>query len=508
MRHTAHKPDFRKALTPDLLYTYTTTVGNRVYVRARSTDGGGVFVEQTYAPTYYLPTDTFTGVQSIDGQPLLPVPCATIREGKKFLEEHPDAFGDIQPEYMLLADVYGDMDITVDMDRLYLWNLDIETESETAFAPPEDPFNAVTAITVTWRHMGQRGTVVYGLRPFDAPEGTTYVQCDTEEDLLHAFLKDWRGKGDYPDIITGWNVQFFDIPYLVNRYRRVLGDDAAVTLSPFKQISDRQLTLNGRAQTVMDIRGVAVLDYYELYRKFTFSQQESYRLDHIAHVELGKRKLSYAEYQSLSQLYRENYQKFIEYNIQDVQLVEDLDDKMKLIDLVCALAYSAKANYTDTFKQVRLWDIMIYHYLRAQGKQIPPRREVDKSEQYTGAYVKEPQVGQHAWVCSFDINSLYPHIIREWNLSPETLMDRSAIGQFTIEELLDRKIDTSRWVGETVNNDNALAANGMQTSRRHEGFLPAMLRTMYEQRVATQKELKPKKKLLEAVNAEIHRRKL
>ena len=478
------KPEFTDTLRPDLQYTYVTTIGSRVYARARSTDGRAVFVESQYKPTYYLPVDAYTGDASYDGRPLQAVTCKSIRDGKEFLEKHPNAYGSIQPEYMFLADALGDTDVHPDTDRLHIWNIDIEVDSETAFAPPDNPFNEVTAITVMWKRAGESGTIVYGTKPYIADDTITYHECGNEDDLLVKFMKDWRGGGDYPDIVTGWNVQFYDLPYLVNRMIRLWGGAEHVQdLSPFQQLTTRQMWINTREQMVVDIRGVAILDYYELYRKFTFSQQDSYRLDHIAHVELGKRKLSYAEYQSLSRLYQEDYQKFIDYNIQDVRLVNDLDEKMKLIDLVCALAYSAKANFTDTFKQVRLWDVMIYHYLRAQGKQIPPRRNVEKTEQYAGAYVKDPQVGQHEWVCSFDVASMYPHIIRQWNLSPETLMGRTTINKFTVDQLLSQSIDTQLWVGESAGNDNALAANGLQTSRSVEGFLPAMLKTLYDERM-------------------------
>ena len=474
------KPEFTDTLTPELQYTYVTTIGSRVYARARGADGCAVFVESKYAPTYYLPVDEYTGHASFDGRPLQPVPCKSIRAGKEFLESHPHAYGNIQPEYMFLADALGNTEIQPDMDRLHIWNIDIETDSETAFAPPEDPFAEVTAITIRWKRGGKFGSIVFGTKPYDADDTITYHECVNEDEMLRQFVKEWRGGGDYPDIVTGWNVQFYDLPYLVNRMARLWGDEQVQSLSPFQQITKRQMWINTREQMVVDIRGVTILDYYELYRKFTFTQQESYRLDHIAHVELRKRKLSYAEYQSLSRLYRENYQKFIDYNIQDVQLVNDIDEKMKLIDLVCALAYSAKANFTDTFKQVRLWDIMIYHYLRAQGKQIPPRRHVEKTEQYTGAYVKEPQAGQHQWVCSFDINSLYPHIIRQWNLSPETLAG-SKVPDITVERLLLWQMESTYPPGKP--KEYAMAANGVLTEREREGFLPAMLKTLYEERV-------------------------
>ena len=396
MLHPRSKPDLHTTLTPNLQYTHTTTIKQNVLVRARSSDGRAHFIKTAYRPTYYLPTNEYTGETSIDGCPLLPYEQDSIRDGRTFLSEHREAYGNIQCEYMLLSDVYGSKDIVPEMDRLLIWNFDIEVDSETSFAPPDNPTNAITAITVMWRHRGERGTVTYGLQPYEAAEGVEYVQCEDEEALLKRFIQNWRA--DYPDIVTGWNVQLYDIPYLIGRIKRVVNAPAASSLSPYTHLSERKVMFYGREQLAVDIRGVATLDYLELYRKFTFTQQESYRLDHIAHVELGQRKLSYAEYRSLSALYVENYAAFMDYNVQDVQLVESLDDKMKLIELVCSLAYSAKTNYTDTFRQVRLWDTMIYHHLRAQHQQIPPKKSEAKDTQYVGAYVKPPQVGQHEWV--------------------------------------------------------------------------------------------------------------
>ena len=499
MRHSLTKPALRSQLTPDLQYTNCTTIGQNVCIRARAADGRAYHIKTPYRPTYYLPVDIHTGETSFDGRPLLPQQCESIREGRQFLSEHSDAYGNIQCEYMVLSDVYGGTDIVPDMDRLYIWNIDIEVDSEVDFAPVEDPHNAVTAITVMWRHMGQRGTVVYGLKPYVAAADVTYTCYETEEKLLAAFLVDWCGNNDYPDIITGWNVQFFDIPYLVNRVRRVLGTTNANRFSPYRQLSDRRVTFHGRDQSAVDIRGVAILDYFELYRKFTYTQQESYRLDHIAHVELGKRKLSYAEYSGLSALYTENYQKFIEYNIQDVQLVESLDDKMKLLELVCALAYSAKANYVDTFRQVRLWDVMIYHHLRTRHQQIPPKKSEVKDTQYVGAYVKDPQVGQHPWVCSFDVASMYPHIIREWNLSPETLVG-NRVTTLTVDALLDRtNVKDYLSDGDHVPEGYALAANGVLTRRDKEGFLPAMLKALYDERIRFKNLATASKKQREAL---------
>lgn len=498
MRHPLTKPLITDTLLPEQQYTAAATIGNRCYIRARERDGRAVFVEHKYSPTYYLPTNLYTGITSHDGRPLAPVNCRDIYAGKDFLQEHPHAYGNIQCEYQYLSDVYGAQEIAVDMDRLYIVNIDIEVAAATAYAPVDDPFNEVTAITMRWRHRGQRGIVMYGTGAFTHGDGVAYVRVENEEALLTAFLADWRGKGDYPDIVTGWNIQFYDMPYLVNRLRRLFGDNAANSISPFERIEDRRVTLQGRDQSVVDIRGVAILDYLELYRKFTYTQQESYRLDHIAHIELKERKVSYAEYQSLQHLYQENFQKFMEYNRHDVELVDRLDEKLRFIELVCTLAYSAKANYVDTFRQVRLWDIMIYHHLRAKNQHIPPKLNVDKTEQYAGAYVKDPQVGQHKWVCSFDVASMYPHIIREWNLSPEMVVgDRWA--DLSVDTLLHRGVDVSARLGD---EDLSVTANGVRTRRDAEGFLPEMIRSLYDERVKYKSLAGKAKKLLATLTPE------
>ena len=173
-----------------------------------------------------------------------------------------------------------------------------------------------------------------------------------------------------------------------------------------------------------DLRGISTLDYLELYRKFTYTNQESYRLDHIAFVELNERKLDHSEFDTFKEFYDNDWQKFIEYNIHDVRLVDQLDDKMKLIDLAYTMAYDAKVNYEDIFSQVRMWDNYIYVELLKRKIAIPPKKEsATKSEKYAGAYVKEPKPGRYDWVVNFDLNSLYPHLIMQYNISPETIRE-------------------------------------------------------------------------------------
>jgi DNA polymerase elongation subunit (family B) len=290
-----------------------------------------------------------------------------------------------------------------------------------------------------------------------------------------------------PDIITGWNTKFFDVPYLINRFKKILGEDDCKKLSPWNRINERTTVINGRQLIAYELVGLASLDYIELYKWYApgGKSQESYKLDNIANVELGEKKLSYDEYDSLHQLYKLNYQKFIEYNIKDVDLILKLEDKLKLLELAVTLAYDTKTNYEDVFAQTRMWDSLTYSYLLEKKIIVPPRIVKDKDSAFEGAYVKEPQTGLHKWVASFDLNSLYPHLMMQYNISPETLIEpqnytqemRDVLSQgITVDKLLKSQIDTSNLKGAT------LTPNGQFFRTDFQGFLPKMMEEMYQDR--------------------------
>jgi DNA polymerase elongation subunit (family B) len=290
-----------------------------------------------------------------------------------------------------------------------------------------------------------------------------------------------------PDVLTGWNTEFFDIPYIINRFNKILGETETKKLSPWNYINQRKVINMGREMIHYLITGVACLDYIELYKWYApgGKSQESYKLDAIANVELNERKLSYDEYDNLHALYRLNYQKFIEYNIKDVQLVMRLEDKLKLVEMAVTLAYDTKSNMDDVFAQTRMWDAMTNAYLGEKGIIVPPRVISKKNEAFEGAYVKEVQVGLHNWVASFDLNSLYPHLMMQYNISPETLIQpedytdemRKILSQgITVEKMLNKKIDTSGLVDATI------TPNGQFFRTDKIGFFPQMLEEMYEDR--------------------------
>jgi len=255
------------------------------------------------------------------------------------------------------------------------------------------------------------------------------------------------------------------VPYLVNRIRSVLGEDEVKKLSPWNYLWERKVTINGRELIQYNIGGVSALDYIELYKWYApgGKSQESYKLDNIANVELGESKLSYDEYDNLHQLYKLNYQKFIEYNIKDVELIVKLEDKLKLLELALTLAYDTKTNFEDVFAQTRMWDALIYNHLFAKKIVVPPKVVQRKNSAFEGAYVKEPQVGMHRYVASFDLDSLYPHLMMQYNISPETLIEpdnytpemKQILSQsVTVDRLLSSEIDTSKL------KDAALTPNG------------------------------------------------
>jgi len=259
-----------------------------------------------------------------------------------------------------------------------------------------------------------------------------------------------------------------------------MGDNTAKRLSPFRRIGERTTTIHNKQQVAFDLVGIAILDYIELYKKFTYSQQESFSLNHIAYLELGEKKLDYSEVESLHQLYRTNFQKFIEYNIHDVELVDRIDAKMQLIDMALALAYDAKVNYTDVFTQVRMWDTLIHNELIEQNIVVPQNVRTPKDEQYAGAYVKDPIVGMHEWVVSFDLNSLYPHLIMQYNVSPETIVEGRHTN-ISIDNLLNNEYQAQ--------GEYCMAANGHYFRRDKQGFLPAMMQRMYDDRSLYKKKM-------------------
>jgi len=439
-----------------------------------------------YSPTLFLPSKKTSEWKTLFNENLEPMKFGDIRDARDFVRKYDGVenfkiYGNDRFEYAFIADEFvGQIDW--DLQDIHVAIIDIEVGSENGFPDPYKATEPITAIAI--KKLGGDVTV-YGCGDYEVKGSETYIKCDSESDLCKKFLKDWQE--NCPDVITGWNIDFFDVPYLVNRIRSVLGEDEVKKLSPWNYLWERKVTINGRELTQYNIGGVSALDYIELYKWYApgGKSQESYKLDNIANVELGESKLSYDEYDNLHQLYKLNYQKFIEYNIKDVELIVKLEDKLKLLELALTLAYDTKTNFEDVFAQTRMWDALIYNHLFAKKIVVPPKVVQRKNSAFEGAYVKEPQVGMHRYVASFDLDSLYPHLMMQYNISPETLIEpdnytpemKQILSQsVTVDRLLSSEIDTSKL------KDAALTPNGQFFRTDLQGFLPKMMEEMYEDR--------------------------
>ena len=467
-------------------YTSVLAVGNNILYRGVK-NGRSVCLKVAYTPTLFLQSNKQTKFKSLNGETLEPLKFETMKDARDFIKNYEQVenfkvYGNSRFEYAFIAENFKG-DIEWDQDKVKVAVIDIEVGSENGFPDPYIASEPITAICI--KYMGGESKV-YGCGDYiNNDENVNYIKCRDEYTLCKRFLEDWQA--NYPDVVTGWNIKFFDIPYLVNRFRKILGEDTDRKLSPWNMINEREVYAMNKKNVAYDISGVATLDYIELYRWYApgGKSQESYRLDNIAQVELGEGKISYDEFENLHQLYRLNYQKFIEYNIKDVELILKLEDKLKLIELGLTLAYDTKTNYNDIFAQTRMWDAMTYGYLLNRDIIVPPNLHTSKDGRFEGAYVKDPQIGMHEWVASFDLNSLYPHLMMQYNISPETVIHpndhtlkmRDVISKgVTVDKMLNKEIDLDGIEGAT------LTPNGQFFNTKIRGFLPNMLQDMYEDR--------------------------
>ena len=471
-------------------YTNVARYGNTLLYRGYK--NGHRFEDRIrFAPTLYQ-ADPAGTAYTMDGIRVSPRLFDTMREVKDYTQQWKDVGGADKKLYgntnfiaQFIQEKFPDT-IDFNRDQVNVSTIDIEVASDDGFPEPDQALHEV--ITITIKNNIDNIYYVWGMNEYNPAAcsidecntaNINYVRCADERELLLRFLAHWNSKTHCPDVITGWNSRFFDIPYLVNRLVRVVGEDLAKKMSPWELISARDVTVAGRTQQFYELTGIAQLDYLELFKKFGYSYgpQESYKLGNIANVVLGENKLSYEEFSSLHSLYKHDYQKFVDYNIKDVQLVDRLEDKMGLVTLALTMAYRGGVNYSDTLGTTAIWDSIIYRDLCNQGVVVPIAEEKFKSD-YPGGYVKPPHVGLHEWVVSFDLNSLYPNIIVQWNMSPETIIDN-----------VRENIDPDKCLAgyENPNPDHALAANGVYFRKDKQGVLPKIIVDYYNERKAVKK---------------------
>jgi DNA polymerase elongation subunit (family B) len=536
-------------------YVHVARVMNKLFVRGY--ENGQRFQETIdYTPYTFETVNRNSNYKTLQGKPVIQLYHDSMSEAHAYIKGNRDVIGKtiygIEAfEYQYINDEYPG-EISYNPSLISVVTIDIETDSENGFPDIKTANKAITAITLR----KDDKVITFGTLDY-TPELSyvEYVKGKDEQDMLKKFLDTWCSDEWMPDIITGWNVEFFDMPYIINRLERLFGESVAKRLSPWKRwekkLDYQFMSRNndnkkeGDQDEMHYVRiplGITILDYMQLYKKFTFAQQESFRLDHIAFMELGERKLDYTQlgFETLDQFYKNDYQNFINYNIRDVDLVYRIDQKMKLLEQVYAITYDAKVNYIDSLATVAMWDVIIHNYLLSKNIVIPLKKRGDKTRQIEGGYVKDPQNGMHKWVISFDLNSLYPHLIMQYNISPETFVGQlfefdnmitkrsvdlfleGVIDQKRSEEEKDKIVEILSGLPELYDVDKkhlennksyvkkydsvrnvldehnvTICPTGCLFSKEVRGFLPTLMDNMYNDRTVWKKRMIEAKKAYE-----------
>jgi DNA polymerase elongation subunit (family B) len=464
-------------------YTNVQMVGDQFLVRGYE-NGNHFMIREKFAPTLFVPSNKKTNYKTLNGEYVEKIHPGFVRDCREFIKKYDGVegfkiYGNERYIYQYISENYSEDEIKFDISKIKLMTLDIEVASENGFPDVENAAEEVLLITL--QDYTTKEIITWGMGPFKHNRNkVTYRQFNNEYDLLNDFIHWWMD--NTPEVVTGWNSKLYDIPYLVRRLDRVLGEKLMKRMSPWGLVTEDEVYISGRKNISYDIGGISQLDYLDLYKKFTYKAQESYRLDYIAEVELGQKKLDHSEFDTFKDFYTKGWQKFVEYNIIDVELVDRLEDKMKLIELALTMAYDAKVNYEDVFSQVRMWDTIIYNYLKKRNIVIPPNERSDKDSKYAGAYVKEPIPGAYDWVVSFDLNSLYPHLIMQYNISPETLLDNRH-PTVNVDKILNKELSFDSY------KDFAVCANGAMYRKDVRGFLPELMEKIYTERVVFKKKM-------------------
>lgn len=497
-------------------YTSVHRYGNQILYRGYNDNGALVQERIKFKPSLYVRSASASSnsTYSLDGTPVEKMQFDSMSEASEFVKLYDGVqnfkiYGNSNYVAQYIASRFPG-DIKFNINHIAVGNIDIEVASDDGFPHPDQANHVI--ISIAYKSSKSNVYHVWGLGSYDytkckvLPAGALiqYRKCKDEVELLQSFLTYWEEH--YPDIITGWNHRLFDIPYMVNRIKKILGEDNMKRLSPWGIVNYRQIGVKGKSLDAYEIYGVSQLDYLDLFQKFgyTYGNQESFSLDHISYVVLGERKLSYSEHGTLHGLYKSDYQKFIDYNIRDVDLVDRIDQEMRLIELACIIAYKGGVNYTDTLGTTAIWDSIIYRHLNAKNIIIPQPQHKSRGD-YPGGYVKDPQVGMHDWVVSFDLNSLYPNLIVQYNMSPETLMTGDTdFAPHGVDYYLGAKHDP---IPPSARERNiSVAANGSMYRKDKQGCLPEIIVGYYNERKVIKAEaIKVKKEYEKNKSPELKR---
>ena len=471
-----------------LFYTNVFARGNYVYFRGFK-DGKRVNQKIPFQPTFYVRSPKETGFKTLWGENLDKVKFSSINEAKDFVKQYKDVsnfpiYGNYNYAYQFISKLFPET-IEFDISLMNILTIDIETTTEYGFPDVRNAQEQV--ILISAQNFNTKQITTFGCGPYlSKKDNAKYVKCADEFDLLRKFIN--YLKDDYPDVITGWNSQLFDVAYISSRIIKVLGEKALEECSPWGIVTTSEVPYaRGRTQLAYTWMGISILDYMDLYKKFSYKMVENYKLDTVAKEELNKEKIK-SPFASFKEFYTNDWDLFVDYNIVDVELVDQLEDKMKIIKLILTMAFDAKCNFTDIYSSVRTWDCILYNKLLKQNIMVhnPPGVNPEFDRQIMGAYVKEPKPQQYDWVISFDATSLYPSIIMTWNMSPETLVNGQkylADDDRSIQRLIDRDFKTDTLHDEEV----TMTANGQCFRKDKTGIFPELIDFYFTERQVAKK---------------------
>jgi DNA polymerase elongation subunit (family B) len=503
-------------------------------------DGKRHFREYQAKYTFYY-KDERGKYKSVYGDPLSRIVCKNTKDFRKEVAINRDKElfeSDVNPIFQCLSENY----LNQDGPKLNIAFFDIETDfdPERGFADPADPFMPITSISVYLQWMETMVCLAVPPKTLTMEQAKAELEgidnvmlFEREGDMIDTFLT----LIEDADILSGWNSEGYDIPYTVNRTARVLSKDDTRRFCLWGQLpKKRDYEKYGKAAVTFDLVGRVHLDSLELYRKYTYEERHTYRLDAIGEIEVGENKVPYEG--TLDQLYNNDFRKFIEYNIQDTALLDKLDKKLRFIDLSNTVAHENTVLLQTTMGAVAVTEQGIINEAHNRGLQVPNRKKRDdENTQAAGAYVAFPKKGLHKWIASMDLNSLYPSVIRALNMAPETIVGQirpeisdarvtedmglkkksfagSWEGRFSTEEY-DAVMEQRKDIALTIDWEDGrsdvlsgaeihqlifdsqmpwmLSANGTIFTTEFEGVIPGILKRWYAERKDMQKMLKKAK---------------
>jgi DNA polymerase elongation subunit (family B) len=479
---------------------YYDSFNGSVFLRTWSEEGVRIDTEMPFSPYLYTEDERGKDATSIFKTPLKKHVFRNSFERSKFVKDSSRKrfFGNLPPDQQFLIDMYRDTVHSKDFSKfpLKVYYFDIETFSPTSFPMPKEAKDPVILITIYNSLNNQIDT--WGVEKEYTPKSSNvrYHKCNSESELFEKFINFW--KADPPDIFVGWNSEQFDIPYIINRGRKLLNDDFINQLSPLKKLHYREFRNDfGQETGKWIITGISCIDYMDLYKKFSKGDRESYSLNYISEYELKEGKLA-INATNLSNLAETDWENFVDYNIQDVNLLIKLDEKLNYLNIVRLLAYKGCTNFESALGKIAIVTGAMSLQAGEQEYVIPTFVNEEIRDSLAGGFVKDPVRGLHESIVSFDVNSLYPNTIITLNISSETKLGKIVTGDYEKDEKIEIKlvngkvssISTEKFKEFIKKEKVAVSKAGVLYSQKFKGVCPNLINKIYAERVEAKKKMK------------------